>query len=334
MNRSFYIRDLLPGALLKEVLTDDWRLRLDPQVAGVLLDTAVLPGKSYRKPDGELFFSKLNGAFANRHIDSARIRTYAAKMVTTDIDGTLEWKDRITEIGVTPDGVLAMGFHTCLAVILSGTSHEVRLLANFTESERNSEGTGRKQDFADVLFYYGIPSARSTAALVQMIANHRRTLSPLNSITAGSLRNTTSELLAIMDSPEMPLISEAVVYGRRVAKLFYSTQGKYRKRSAVAPATVGHLYVEWMQQHPAQAAAFFEGLDSGTNIDGPVLLLRERFRAIAAGLGSPLDGVLNPYTRTASLMGLAWKQYLTGTDYSKLQLSNPPAPVICEMHHP
>ena len=63
-----------------------------------------------------------------------------------------------------------------------------------------------------------------------------------------------------MDSSEMPLISEAVRYAREVAKLFYSTQGKYRKRSAVAPATVAHLYVEWMTQHPAEAKEFFEGL--------------------------------------------------------------------------
>ena len=328
------IRELLGDYLLKEVLTDDWRLLLTPASAHILLGTAVKEGKHYRG-NGELFFTRLNGAFANRHIDALRVRTYAKKMITRDSDGTLEWKDRITEIGVSPEGVLAMGFHACLAVILSDTIHEVRLLSNFTESERNSEGTGRKQDFGDVLFYYGIPNAKSAAALMQMMANHRRTLSPLNSITPGSVRNTNTELLAILNSQEMPLVSEAVAYSKTLAVKFASTAGKYRKRSAVAPASVAHLYLEWMQQHPAEAEQFFEGLRTGQGISGPVLTLRERLSAIAGGNGSSLDGVLNPYVRTATLMGIAWKRFLAGdTGPSKIQMSNPPSPILCETHHP
>jgi len=334
MQRTFDVRNLLEGALLKEVLSDDWRIRLDPESAHVLLATALLDGKDYRHPNGELMFSRLSPAFRNRHIDGTRVRTYAQKMTTYGTDGTCEWKDRITEIGVSSDGVLAMGFHTCLAVILSGTSHEVRLLTNFTESERNSEGTGRRQDFGDVLYYYGVPSSKSTAALIQIMVNHRRTLSPLNSITAGSLRNTTTELMEVVNSPEMSVVTEAVAYGKRLSKKFYSENGKYKRRSAVAPAIVAHLYLEWMQVHPAEATSFFQGLESGEGISGTLLVLRERFTAIANGTGTGLDGSLNVYVRTSSLMGQAWKHYLAGTELSKLQLSNPPTPVWCEQHRP
>ena len=255
-------------------------------------------------------------------------------MVTYGPDGTCEWKDRITEIGVSEEGVLAMGFHTCLAVILSGTSHEVRLLANFTESERNSEGTGRRQDFGDILYRYEVPSSKSVAALIQMMANHRRTLSPLNSITPGSVRNTTTELMEIVNSDEMPLISEAVAYGKRVSKKFYSVNGTYKKRSAVAPAIVAHLYLEWMSSRPLEAIPFFQGLETGNGISGTILSLRERFTAIANGTGTGLDGKLGVYTRTASLMGIAWKAHLAGTELTKLQLSDPPVPVWCERHRP
>jgi hypothetical protein len=334
VERTFDVRNLLGGALLKEVITDDWRIRLDPESAHVLLSTALLDGKAYRYPSGELMFSRLSPAFRNRHIDGTRVRTYAHKMETYGPDGNCEWKDRITEIGISPEGVLSMGFHTCLAVILSGTSHEVRLLANFTASERDSEGTGRKQDFADVLYYYGIPNARSTAALTQIIVNHRRTLSPLNSITAGSMRNTTTELMKITSSPEMPLITEAVAYAKRLSKKFYSVSGKYKKRSAVAPAIIAHLYLEWMQAHPVEAVLFFQGLETGEDISGTVLLLRERLGAIANGAGTPLDMKLNVYIRTGSLLGQAWKHHLAGTELTKLQLSDPPAPVWCEQHRP
>jgi len=334
MERTFDIRTLLGGALLKEVITDDWRIRLDPEVAHVLLSSALLPGRNYRKPNGELMFSKLSAGFRNRRIDGSRVRTYAHKMVTYGADGTCEWKDRITEIGVSPEGMLSMGFHTCLAVILSGTSHEVRLLANFTESERNSEGTGRRQDFGDVLHLYGVPNSRSTAALIQLMVNHRRNLSPLNSITPGSTRNTMTELMAVADSDEMPLITEAVAYGNRLSKRFCSTQGKYRRRSAVAPAIVAHLYLEWMESHPAQATEFFQGLETGEGISGLVLLLRERLMAIANGGGTPVDAQLNVYTRTASLFGFAWRHYLAGSELVKIQLSNPPVPVWCEKHRP
>lgn len=334
MEQMFDVRNLLDGWLLKEVARDDWRFRLDRESAHILLSTALNPGKSYRHPNGELAFSRLSPSFRNRHIDGTRVKTYAQKMTTYGQDGTCEWKDRITEIGVSPDGVLSMGFHTCLAVILSDTVHEVRLLANFTESERNSEGTGRKQDFGDVLYYYGVPSSKSTAALVQIMANHRRTLAPLNSITAGSLRNTTTELMDIVNSPEMPLIVEAVAYAKRVAKKFYSANGKYKRRSAVAPAMVAHLYLEWMSTHPVEATEFFRGLESGMGISGTLLVLRERFTAIANGMGTGMDGSLNVYVRTASLMGQAWKAYLEGREVTRLMLSNPPALVWCERHRP
>jgi len=329
------VRELLGDFLLKEVLTDDWRLLLTPESAHLLLETALIPGKSYRRNgDGELYYTKFNSAFRNRHIDTARVRTYAAKMTTRGADGELEWKDRITDIGLSPDGVLVMGFHTCLAVIASDTTHEVRLLSGFTESERDNEGTGRRQDLGDVLYYYGVPNAKSAASLMQVMANHRRTLSPLNSLTPGTVRSTSAELLAILDSAEMPLVNEAVALGKRVSRRFYSTRGKYHKRSAVAPSMIAHLYLEWIQTHPQEAAGFFWGLDTGRNIAGPVLMLRERFAAVASGAGTPLDHQLNVHTWTASLTGLAWRAYLSGEQLSKLQLSNPPKPLVCEVHHP
>ena len=332
---DYTARELLGDALLKETLKDEWLLRLDPETAHVLLKTAVIPGKSYRRNgDGDLHWARLSAAFDNRHIDNSRVRNYSRKMLTTAPDGSCEWVDRITDIGITPDGVLAMGFHTCLAVVLSGTTHEVRLLANFTESERDSEGTGRKQDFGDVLYRKGVVNARSAAALIQIMANHRRTRSPLNSITPGSQRNTMTELVTLLTSEEMPLINEAVSYGKDLSARFYSSTGKYKKRSAIAPAMIAHLYLEWMQQHPAEAWSFFEGLKSGQGISGPVLLLRERFSAIATTGGTPLDGILNAHIRTASLAGLAWRAYLSGDYLSKLQLSNPPVPLFCEVHHP
>ena len=334
-HEKFSIRELLGNALLKEVLTDDWRIRLDPEIAHILLSTATLPGKSYRKHgDGDLNWRQLSGAFDNRHIDAIRVRGYAKKMLTRTADGSWEWKDRITDIGVSPQGVLAMGFHTCIAVIASDTTHEVRLLSNFTASEQDSEGTGRKQDFGDVLYRRGVPSANSAAAMIRIITDHRRNLSPLNSISPGSVRSTMTELLAIADSGEMQMINEAVAYGRAAGTKFTSPIGKYRRRSAIAPAVLAHLYLEWMQQYPLQAPGFFSGLLTGEGITGPVLLLRERFSHIAVTGGTPLDAQLSAHIRTATLAGLAWKAYLSGGEVAKLQLSNPPAPLWCEAHRP
>jgi hypothetical protein len=210
---------------------------------------------------------------ANRRVRPGVVAQYARDMKAG------AWKLNGEAIRFNGAGLMD-GQHRCLACVEADTAFRSVVISGLESDAKVTLDTGAKRTFTDVLRWRGESNAAKLSSVVSWSWRYEH-----NALRDFWTRPSHNELSAWLD--ENPGVRDAVGVGEMV-----------RRQVPLSATIVGGVYYKASTIDAEDAAAFFERLRSGADLEegSPILALRRWAERTAAKPGRPAPVVFSAVT--------------------------------------